>query len=70
MIWINIFDEELDNSYAFEFAQHLYDDFAGKYSLLTDIWHNNIRHCIQNQLDYTHLATVHKKSIGRGYKIP
>lgn len=70
MIWINVFDEELDNSYAFEFAQKLYNDFAGKYSLLTDTWNNNIRHCIENQLDYTHLATVHKRSIGRGYKIP
>ncbi|WP_150467821.1 Rieske 2Fe-2S domain-containing protein [Francisella sp. SYW-9] len=70
MLWINIFNEEIDNSYAFEFIQKTHDSFKAQYSLLTDIWQNNIRHCIENQLDYTHLATVHKKSIGRGYQIP
>lgn len=70
MVWINVFDEQLDSSYAFEFAQNLYNEFAGNYSFLADTWNNNIRHCIENQLDYTHLATVHKRFIGRGYKIP
>ncbi|AXA33550.1 aromatic ring-hydroxylating oxygenase subunit alpha [Francisella adeliensis] len=70
MLWINIFGEDLDNSYAFEFIESLHNEFKGKYSIFTDTWNNNIRHCIENQLDYTHLATVHKKSIGRGYKIP
>ncbi len=70
MLWVNFFDEDIDSDYAFEFAQKEYDYFDGKYSMITDIWHNNIRHCIENQLDYTHLATVHKKSIGRGYSFP
>ncbi|MFC4892713.1 Rieske 2Fe-2S domain-containing protein [Pseudofrancisella aestuarii] len=70
MIWINIFDEDLNNDYAFEFCQELFDSFNGKYAMITDIWNNNIRHCIENQLDYTHLATVHKRTIGKGYKIP
>lgn len=70
MLWVNIFDEDLDNEYAFNFIENIHNEFEGKYSKLTDTWDNNIRHCIENQLDYTHLATVHKKSIGRGYKIP
>lgn len=52
------------------FAQKVYDEYKGQYSIIKDVWHNNVRHCIENQLDYTHLATVHKKTIGRGYKIP
>ena len=40
MLWINIFNEEIDNSYAFEFIQKTHDSFKAQYSLLTDIWHN------------------------------
>ena len=70
MLWVNFFGEEIDSSYAFGFAQKEFDYFNGKYSMISDVWQNNIRHCIENQLDYTHLATVHKKTIGRGYSFP
>lgn len=70
MVWINIFGEDIDSGYAFEFVKKEFDYFNGKYSMITDIWQNNIRHCIENQLDYTHLGTVHKRTIGRNYKYP
>lgn len=49
---------------------NIHNNFDGKYTQITKIWHSNITRCIENQLDYTHLPVVHKSTIGRNFKMP
>ncbi len=69
MVWINTSDNDKEN-YALEFAERVYKQYDAKYSLDMDVWNSNIRHCIENDLDYTHAITVHNKTIGAKYNIP
>jgi phenylpropionate dioxygenase-like ring-hydroxylating dioxygenase large terminal subunit len=40
------------------------------YSMTQKTWQSHMTYCIENQLDYTHLAFVHHNTIGRNFKMP
>ena len=44
--------------------------FYGIYSQFASTWNSHISYCIENQLDFSHLPTVHKNTIGRHFKYP
>lgn len=50
--------------------ENVFNSFNGNYSFFSKKWDSYITRCIENQLDYTHLAEVHKTTIGRNFVMP
>jgi len=69
MIWVYYGDGEPEE-FVRPSLETIDQTFNGKYSFIAKNWHAHITRCIENQLDYTHVFTVHKTTIGRGFKIP
>ena len=67
MIWINIGGNNDDDLSP---LLEIHEKFKGIYSLAKKNWQSNITRCIENQLDYTHLPVVHKRTIGKNFKMP
>jgi phenylpropionate dioxygenase-like ring-hydroxylating dioxygenase large terminal subunit len=68
MIWI--FYGLIENELVIEPLQQIYNNFAEQYCYTSKVWQSNITRCIENQLDYTHLPSVHHNTIGRNFTMP
>ncbi|MCX8514219.1 MAG: aromatic ring-hydroxylating dioxygenase subunit alpha [Burkholderiales bacterium] len=68
MVWM--FYGLIENDLAIEPLQQIYDTFAGTYCYISKIWKSHITRCIENQLDYTHLPSVHHNTIGKKFTMP
>lgn len=69
MIWIDIGSDKNFQEFYYPELAEIHKKFK-TYSQTEKTWDSHITYCIENQLDYTHLAFVHKNTIGRAYQIP
>lgn len=68
MIWFLYSPEE--RAFDFPDIERLHQEFSSAYCETSKTWNSHLTYCIENQLDYTHLPSVHKNTIGRGFKYP
>jgi renierapurpurin 18,18'-hydroxylase len=68
MIWLYHGNNPVE--FKCEKLSAIHQQFPKSYCQTARQWHSHITYCMENQLDYTHLATVHHNTIGRGFKYP
>lgn len=68
MIWILYGSDSKE--FNFPELRDLHEIFQSSYCETSKVWNSHITYCVENQLDYTHLPSVHKNTIGRGFKFP
>lgn len=65
LLWVFHGDKKRSEEYSVPWFEDVTPDYCA--SLHHEKWATHITRCIENQLDYTHLAFVHKTTIGKNF---
>lgn len=68
MVWVYYGDKP--TPFEYRVLSSIDQAFSNAYAETSQVWSSHITYCIENQLDYAHLPTVHHNTIGRSFKYP